>query len=239
MQSDASGSEDGLFYEEQHRKRSKKAADKRIVGRDYRRFSNRSKGVAVEGVVSDEASDGSLEDKRADFDGVLRLETNLVPQVEQIWRKSREGKFLVQWRGRAHWFDSWESGARVRECGGQRKLEYWERVKAAQLEDEDVEGEIEQYTLVERVVDLAKCDGVEWYLCKWTGLPYGSSTWERAADIFAHDGQAAVDAFLVRRQAGAIAPCAASVQRRSHFSRIESTPFLLGTLRPYQLEGVN
>lgn len=86
------------------------------------------------------------------------------------------------------------------------------------------------------------------YLCKWRGLPYSDCTWESEADILPRFQQLVRDFHERERQlwenppsTGSGALTVAKARAAHLFSRLTAQPAWLtgGTLRDYQLEGLN
>lgn len=163
------------------------------------------------------------------------------PPIESVLaeRRSDSGapEFLVKWQGRSHRRCTWEAASRVLQLAP-RKLDSYHRRCLEQGTEDDLLSEHELHCLLERVI--AESEDGRLYLCKWTGLPYSGCTWESKGSLEgSEEDRACVDAFLVRR-AERVVPSAP--KRRPAFQKMEVQPACLstgGTLRDYQLEGIN
>lgn len=147
-------------------------------------------------------------------------------------------RYLVKWRNRSHFFDSWELENEIRTFNGARKLENFQRDHTRN--DEDVE--VEEYKIVERVIDSWNDEEMKetFFLCKWMGLPYSECTWESLDRI--KDYQMLVDEYLCREASGGIVTSPKQLHRRIAFRKLTKCPEYLsrhGDLRDYQLEGLN
>jgi len=79
------------------------------------------------------------------------------------------------------------------------------------------------------------------YLCKWEGVPYAGCTWETGESLQCEADQACLSAFH-RRSATQEKISSSTRHRRPAFKKMAAMPEYLeggGTLRDYQLEGVN
>lgn len=160
------------------------------------------------------------------------------PAVESVLaeRRSEAGgqEFLVKWLGRSHRRATWEPSEVVLQIAPRKLDSYHRRC----FEEEDLLSEHELHCMLERVI--AESEDGRLFLCKWTGLPYSGCTWETKGSLEAsEEDRACVDAFLVRR-AERVVPWAP--KRRPAFQKMDAQPECLatgGTLRDYQLEGIN
>ncbi|XP_011622955.1 protein CHROMATIN REMODELING 5 [Amborella trichopoda] len=174
-----------------------------------------------------------------------------------------EVEFFIKWKGQSHLHCQWQSLAELKQLSGFKKvLNYMKRVKEErkyrkalsreEVEVHDVSKEMEldllkQYSQVERVfadriMKSGSDDEVQEYLVKWRGLSYAEATWEKDTDIaFAQD---AIDEYKAREAAMFVQGKMVDGQRKkskASLRKLVEQPEWLkgGTLRDYQLEGLN
>ena len=173
---------------------------------------------------------------------------------------------MIKWKSKSHLYNTWESADSLIGVKGAKKLDNYRNRLSEQMiyrsdpkntkeeiENMDIQREmaceeIKEYVIVERIIaqrtlnalEDSSSPGIE-YLCKWTRLAYSECTWE-PADVISTDFQKEIDAFLDRNQSVQIpSKNAAFIKHRSTFKKFTVQPdyFVGGTLRDYQLLGVN
>ncbi|KAL2653867.1 hypothetical protein R1flu_021995 [Riccia fluitans] len=176
------------------------------------------------------------------------------------WEKQ---ELYIKWKGQSYLHCQWQYLSELAQLSGYKKVvNYMKKIEdersvrgsmspeEAELHDVSKEMELDllkQYTQVERVfasrtTRIENDDEVQEYLVKWKGLSYGESTWEKDTDIsFA---LAAIDEYKAREALSSVQGKVVDAQRRKNKStlrRLETQPEWLkgGTLRDYQLEGLN
>ncbi|KAL1216926.1 Protein CHROMATIN REMODELING 5 [Cardamine amara subsp. amara] len=174
-----------------------------------------------------------------------------------------EIEFLIKWKGQSHLHCQWKSLSDLQNLSGFKKvLNYTKKVteefryrtalSREEIEVHDVSKEmdldiIKQNSQVERIIAdrISKdglCDVVPEYLVKWQGLSYAEATWEKDVDIaFA---QAVIDEYKAREVSIAVQGKMVEQQRtkgKASLRKLDEQPEWLrvGTLRDYQLEGLN
>lgn len=174
-----------------------------------------------------------------------------------------EMEFLIKWKGQSHLHCQWRSQEELQHLSGFKKvinyckkvmedIRYRRTVSREEIEVNDVSKEmdldiIKKNSQVERIIaDRLNGDGtsdlVPEYFVKWRGLSYAEATWEREADIvFAQD---AISEYKVREDALSIQGKLVDSQRKkskASLRKLDEQPEWLkgGTLRDYQLEGLN
>lgn len=174
-----------------------------------------------------------------------------------------EMEFLIKWKGQSYMHCQWQSLSELQHLSGFKKvLNYMKKVEEernhrralsreeAEVHDVSKEMELElltQYRQVERVFAdrTTKIDSdneVQEYLVKWKGLSFAEATWEKDIDIaFAQD---AIDEYKSREAAMTIQGKTVDAQRKkskASLRKLDEQPEWLkgGTLRDYQLEGLN
>ncbi|XP_024375943.1 protein CHROMATIN REMODELING 5 isoform X2 [Physcomitrium patens] len=181
------------------------------------------------------------------------------PHAELNWD---DQEFYIKWKGQSYLHCQWMLLSELEPLSGYKKvLNYMKKVdedreirqslspEEAELHDVSKEMELDllkQYLQVERVfADRNRMDNDEEiieYLVKWKGLSYCDSTWEKDTDIaFA---QAQIDEYKAREAATTFQGKLVDAQRRKgkvSMRKLEEQPEWLkgGTLRDYQLEGLN
>eukprot|EP00250_Pteridium_aquilinum_P009901 c19015_g1_i2 orf=976-6498(-) len=172
-------------------------------------------------------------------------------------------EFYIKWKGQSYLHCQWQTLSELSQLSGFKKvINYTKRVEEernkrralsreeAELHDVSKEMELDllkQYRQVERVfADRTSHNdmGEEFqeYLVKWKGLSYSESTWEKDVDIsFA---QVAIDEYKSREAAVSVQGKMVDSQRKKGkvtLRKFEEQPEWLkgGTLRDYQLEGLN
>ncbi|XP_078441863.1 chromatin remodeling 5 [Wolffia australiana] len=183
-----------------------------------------------------------------------------VPVTEPDWTSI---ELFIKWKGQSHLHCEWKSYFELQNLTGFKKVlnyikrakEEWRYKKSLSREEaevHDVNREMEldllkQYSQVERIFSdrILKADSDEIvveYLVKWRGLSYAEATWEKDTDIaFAQD---AIDEYKAREVAMSFQGKTVDYQRkksRDSLRKLVEQPEWLkgGTLRDYQLEGLN
>ncbi|CAK9238133.1 unnamed protein product [Sphagnum jensenii] len=235
--------------EKQAKKRAKVAADADIEEEDgdtiERVLWHQPKGIADE-----EAEEGRHAEP-------FVLDTD--PHAELNWD---EQEFYIKWKGQSYLHCQWQLLSDLSQLSGYKKvLNYMKKIEddrqirqtlsAEEAELHDVSKEMEldllkQYRQVERVfADRTRTENdeeISEYLVKWKGLSYAESTWEKDTTIlFAQD---AIDEYKAREAAMTVQGKLVDSQRRKgkvSLRKLEEQPEWLkgGTLRDYQLEGLN
>uniref|UniRef100_A0A1J3GJM0 Protein CHROMATIN REMODELING 5 n=1 Tax=Noccaea caerulescens TaxID=107243 RepID=A0A1J3GJM0_NOCCA len=174
-----------------------------------------------------------------------------------------EMEFLIKWKGQSHLHCQWKSLSDLQNLSGFKKvlnytkkateeIRYRTALSREEIEVNDVSKEmdldiIKQNSQVERIIaDRISKDGlgdvVPEYLVKWQGLSYAEATWEKDVDIaFA---QVAIDEYKAREASIAVQGKMVEQQRtkgKASLRKLNEQPEWLrvGTLRDYQLEGLN
>jgi len=171
-------------------------------------------------------------------------------------------EYLIKWKGKAHLYNTWESADSLLGVKGGKKLDNYRNRLSEQMmyrsdmnntkeeiENMDIQREagredLKDYLLVERIIaqHIVEATGEVEYLCKWTRLPYTEATWE-PSDFLSAQFQPEIDAFLDRNQSTQLPykNAALSYKKRPDFKTFSEQPdyFVGGTLRDYQLLGVN
>ncbi|CAM6102358.1 unnamed protein product [Calypogeia fissa] len=239
--------------EDEENERAKKRA--KVAGED----GEEEDGDAIEKVLWHQPrgiAEAELEEGRKAEPFVL--DTN--PHAELNWDAQ---EFYIKWKGQSYLHCEWQFLSDLLQLTGHKKVHnYMKKIEEernirkelspeeAELHDVGKEMELDllkQYVQVERVfasrTSKSETDEeVEEYLVKWKGLSYGESTWEKDTDIaFAQD---AIDEFKNREALSSIQGKTVDMQRRKNkasLRKLEAQPEWLkgGTLRDYQLEGLN
>ncbi|KAG6007422.1 hypothetical protein E4U21_006011 [Claviceps maximensis] len=169
-------------------------------------------------------------------------------------------EYFIKWQGKSHLHDTWESIDSLRNMRGFRKVEnYFRKVVEQELDirfgddippeakeqffldrerDEDA---FEDFTQVERVVNVRDGDEDTEYFVKWKGLTYEECTWELASDI-SSNFQDKIDQYLDRSsRSWQSDKRETNPDTRSRMVKLESQPDYIqnGELRPFQLKGLN
>ncbi|XP_010424364.1 PREDICTED: protein CHROMATIN REMODELING 5 [Camelina sativa] len=187
----------------------------------------------------------------------------LVSQLFDTESDWNEMEFLIKWKGQSHLHCQWKTLSDLQNLSGYKKvLNYTKKVteeiryrtalSREEIEVNDVSKEmdldiIKQNSQVERIIaDRISKDGlgdvVPEYLVKWQGLSYAEATWEKDVDIaFA---QVAIDEYKAREVSIAVQGKMVEQQRtkgKASLRKLDEQPEWLsgGTLRDYQLEGLN
>ncbi|KAG7583704.1 Helicase superfamily 1/2 ATP-binding domain [Arabidopsis suecica] len=187
----------------------------------------------------------------------------LVSQLFDTQPDWNEMEFLIKWKGQSHLHCQWKTLSDLQNLSGFKKvLNYTKKVteeiryrtalSREEIEVNDVSKEmdldiIKQNSQVERIIaDRISKDGlgdvVPEYLVKWQGLSYAEATWEKDVDIaFA---QVAIDEYKAREVSIAVQGKMVEQQRtkgKASLRKLDEQPEWLsgGTLRDYQLEGLN
>ena len=173
----------------------------------------------------------------------------------------------VKWQERSHLWNTWETHETLSKLSTKKRLENYitkkvipeievrassyttrEDIEAMDIERERQREQLEEYKLVERVINLRSIDECRHtdephieYLVKWKVLGYDHCTWEDA-DTVAEKAQDAIDSFL-DRQNNRLAPWKSTPisGARSKFKPLKEQPSYVrnGDLRDFQLTGVN
>ena len=193
---------------------------------------------------------------------------DLVVDYKGDLNNPEELKFLIKWRNKSHLHNTWETLKDMKNIKGSKKVDNFysfairEHEEVSHLEAE----ELEQYlvnkemarelyaqhcdverVLSSRVVEILDEDSndasiVTQYFCKWTGLSYEECTWEYSTDI-SEKFQDLIDKYLERKSCITLPHRSQSYPRGSRptFRKSINQPSYLvgGTLREYQLEGLN
>eukprot|EP01105_Mastigella_eilhardi_P006365 TRINITY_DN1796_c0_g1_i3.p1 TRINITY_DN1796_c0_g1~~TRINITY_DN1796_c0_g1_i3.p1 ORF type:complete len:1271 (+),score=382.42 TRINITY_DN1796_c0_g1_i3:220-3813(+) len=171
------------------------------------------------------------------------------------WEEDIE--YCIKWKNYSHIHNTWEDFASCATYNGVKKVQNYIKHRRAEIQysksatADSIENLAIQHELrtefvtmaqkVERVVSSRAVDKSEenpqgmQYFVKWQCLPYSGCTWENPNDIAAF--QPKIDAFLQREQA----QLPKTVARPLEYVKLTKQPDGLqgGTLRDYQLEGVN
>ncbi|CAA6654095.1 unnamed protein product [Spirodela intermedia] len=200
---------------------------------------------------------GMSEDALRNNRSVLPVVISSVLDIEPDWN---DIEFFIKWKGQSHLHCEWKSYSDLQNLTGFKKvLNYIKRVKEEwkfkkslsreEAEVHDVSREMEldllkQYSqnFSDRILKAASDEVVVEYLVKWRGLSYAEATWEKDTDIaFAQD---AIDEYKAREVAMSVQGKTVDYQRKKSkdsLRKLEDQPEWLkgGTLRDYQLEGLN
>ncbi|OAA43288.1 chromo domain-containing protein 1 [Metarhizium rileyi] len=169
-------------------------------------------------------------------------------------------EYFIKWQGKSHLHDTWETIESLRNMRGFRKVEnYFRKVVEQELDirfgddippetkeqffldrerDEDA---FEDYTKVERVVNVRDGEDDTEYYVKWKGLTYEECTWELASEI-SSEFQDKIDQYLDRSSRSWQSDRReTNPDTRSRMVKLESQPSYIqgGELRPFQLKGLN
>ncbi|XP_024377849.1 protein CHROMATIN REMODELING 5 isoform X3 [Physcomitrium patens] len=236
--------------EERDKKRLKVAAEEIEEEEDYGDAIERVLWHQPKGIAEAEAEEGRHADP-------FVLDTD--PNAELTWKNQ---EFYIKWKGQSYLHCSWMPLSELELLSGYKKVvNYMKKIdedrqvrqtlspEEAELHDVSKEMELDllkQYLQVERVfADRNRVDNEEEiteYLVKWKGLSYCDSTWEKDTDIaFA---QSQIDECKAREAETTFQGKPVDVQRRKgkvNMRKLEEQPEWLkgGTLRDYQLEGLN
>ncbi|KAI5060455.1 hypothetical protein GOP47_0024875 [Adiantum capillus-veneris] len=213
-------------------------------------------GDAIERVLWHQRRGLCTEEHERDRDPILDTDSS----SDLRWE---EQEFYIKWKGQSYLHCQWQTLAELSQLSGFKKvINYTKRVEEErnkrralsreEAEVHDVSKEMEldllkQYRQVERVfADRTSQNEVgeefQEYLVKWKGLSYSESTWEKDVDIsFA---QVAIDEYKAREAAVNVQGKMVDSQRKkgkATLRKFEEQPDWLkgGTLRDYQLEGLN
>lgn len=171
-----------------------------------------------------------------------------------------EFEYFIKWQGKSHLHDTWETIEGLRNMRGFRKVEnYFRKVVEQELDirfgddippetkeqffldrerDEDA---FEDFTKVERVVNVREGEDETEYYVKWKGLTYEECTWELASDI-SHEFQDKIDQYLDRSSRSWQSDRReTNLDTRSRMVKLDSQPSYIqgGELRSFQLKGLN
>lgn len=170
-------------------------------------------------------------------------------------------EYFINWQGKAHIHNTWETTESVAGFRGIRRLENYYR-KAVDFElslkfdNDDITPEIREeyllekerqqealddYTKVERVVAVRDGEEGDEYLIKWKGLGYEGCTWEDAG-LVSDLAQDKIDLFLDRTSRSWQSDrTEANPDTRTRMSKLEEQPAYIknGELREFQLKGLN
>ncbi|KAJ7558758.1 hypothetical protein O6H91_04G054500 [Diphasiastrum complanatum] len=182
------------------------------------------------------------------------------PHKEIDWD---EQEFYIKFKGQSYLHCEWHLLSDLSQLSGYKKvLNYMKKVEEdrqirkslspeeAELHDLGKEMELDllkQYRQVERVfadrfVKTEYSEDIQEYLVKWKGLSYSEATWEKDNDLtFARE---AINEYKAREAAIAVQGKLVESQRKKgkvNLRKLEEQPEWLkgGTLRDYQLEGLN
>ncbi|XP_075520131.1 protein CHROMATIN REMODELING 5-like [Primulina tabacum] len=174
-----------------------------------------------------------------------------------------EIEFLIKWKGQSHLHCQWKPLSELQNLSGFKKVlnytkkmteefKYRKMLSREEIEVNDVSKEmdldiIKLNSQVERVIAARVTnDGlgnvVPEYLVKWRGLSYAEATWEKDVDI--SFGQDAIDEYKAREVVIMVQGKTVDFQRKKSkgsLRKLDEQPEWLkgGTLRDYQLEGLN
>lgn len=165
-------------------------------------------------------------------------------------------RYLIKWRGKSHIHDTWDLYEDLRPFKGFKKLDnYLKQLKTESerekfMSPEEVEQlniaremkrqQLDEYLLVDRIVNTRTTERGTEYFVKWKELAYEECTWEIFEDI--KEAQPEIDKFLQRQQQQQIPRVYYGNNKlRPYFRKLERQPEWLkgGTLRDYQLDGLN
>lgn len=165
-------------------------------------------------------------------------------------------RYLIKWRGKSHIHDTWDLYEDLRPFKGFKKLDnYLKQLKTESereklMSPEEVEQlniaremkrqQLDEYLLVDRIVNTRTTERGTEYFVKWKELAYEECTWEVFEDI--KESQSEIDKFLQRQQQQQIPRVYYGNNKlRPYFRKLERQPEWLkgGTLRDYQLDGLN
>ncbi|KHN96343.1 chromo domain-containing protein 1 [Metarhizium album ARSEF 1941] len=169
-------------------------------------------------------------------------------------------EYFIKWQGKSHLHDTWESIESLRNMRGFRKVEnYFRKVVEQELDirfgddippetkeqffldrerDEDA---FEDYTKVERVVNVRDGEDDPEYYIKWKGLTYEECTWELASEI-SPEFQDKIDQYLDRSSRSWQSDRReTNPDTRGRMIKLDSQPSYIqgGELRSFQLKGLN
>ncbi|KAG0616525.1 hypothetical protein M758_5G122400 [Ceratodon purpureus] len=236
--------------DEREKKRLKVAADEPEEEEDNGDAIERVLWHQPKGIAEAEADEGRHAEP-------FVLDTD--PHAELIWE---DQEFYIKWKGQSYLHCQWMLLSELAPLSGYKKvLNYMKKIEEdrevrqmlspeeAELHDVSKEMELDllkQYLQVERVfADRNRVENDEEiteYLVKWKGLSYSESTWEKDTDIaFA---QTQIDEYKAREADTTFQGKLVDAQRRKgkvSMRKLEEQPEWLkgGTLRDYQLEGLN
>lgn len=186
----------------------------------------------------------------------------LKPGLEMTPETTRHDfEYFINWQGKAHIHNTWETTESVAGFRGIRRLENYYR-KAIDFElslkfdNDDITPEIREeyllekerqqealddYTKVERVVAVRDGEEGDEYLIKWKGLGYEGCTWEDAG-LVGELAQDKIDLFLDRTSRSWQSDrTETNPDTRTRMSKLEEQPDYItnGELREFQLKGLN
>ncbi|KAH0601001.1 hypothetical protein MHUMG1_02002 [Metarhizium humberi] len=169
-------------------------------------------------------------------------------------------EYFIKWQGKSHLHDTWETIESLRNMRGFRKVEnYFRKVVEQELDirfgddippetkeqffldrerDEDA---FEDYTKVERVVNVRDGEDDTEYYVKWKGLTYEECTWELASEI-SPEFQDKIDQYLDRSSRSWQSDRReTNPDTRGRMIKLDSQPSYIqgGELRSFQLKGLN
>ncbi|KYQ89093.1 chromo domain-containing protein [Tieghemostelium lacteum] len=174
-------------------------------------------------------------------------------------------EFLVKWKGWAHIHNTWDTYEHLVNFKGNKKLVNYTRIvielytwrqnaSREDIEQADIQREMnrqeyQEYLKVERIIaqrevePSADTKSLTQYLVKWCTLAYADVTWEYPEEI-SDKYQNEIDNFLIRQQTQQTSKAnSISAKKRAEmgFTKLDKQPDYLnaGTLRDYQLEGLN
>ncbi|XP_038988739.1 protein CHROMATIN REMODELING 5-like isoform X3 [Phoenix dactylifera] len=202
---------------------------------------------------------GMAEEATRNNQSILPVVLNTMSDLEPDWD---EVEFYIKWKGQSYLHCQWKSISDLHNLSGFKKvLNYMKRVseerkykralsrEEAEVHDVSKEMDLDllkQYSQVERIfadrISKVGDDVVPEYLVKWQGLSYAEATWEKDTDIaFAQD---AIDEYKAREAAMTVQGKMVDFQRKkskASLRKLDEQPGWLkgGTLRDYQLEGLN
>ncbi|KAJ3195623.1 hypothetical protein HK101_011623 [Irineochytrium annulatum] len=229
------------------------------------RFSSRTKSRAIynESAFDAELDENIIDEAEGYYYEEPAVEDEPGENIEAVldYRETLDGEieYYIKWQGFSHRRNTWEVEGLLSEHKGFKKLKIFKKRMEAdkaersdphttreEIEQKDVQMEmnradLEEYKNVERVIFSREgADGGIEYLCKWRLLSYNECTWEPADEISAF--QAQIDDFLERNQSVKVPHRGKNyAKNRPKFERFTSQPEYMsyGTLRDYQLHGVN
>jgi len=170
-------------------------------------------------------------------------------------------EYYVKWKGWSHIHNSWNTSEYLKDFHGFKRVANYEKqllleqqfLAGATPEEiehanilKEMEHRVSYWQKIERIVasrevvvgDSNHCETQ--YFVKWKGLSYDQCTWESTKDIEKH--QEKIDQFLDREQQRWVKRNSGWRRSRPRIAELQEQPRFLwkgGTLRPYQLEGLN
>ncbi|XXQ37871.1 Chromodomain-helicase-DNA-binding protein 1 [Plasmodiophora brassicae] len=183
------------------------------------------------------------------------------PAIEKVvdWRQDDDGEreYEVKWKFRSYIHTSWHTYDELMNVKGFRIaknflkfVEAHEAVlssgSAEQREQSNIAQEMarqkrKRYEVPERILTsrVDPSTTATQYLVKWTDLGYDECTWENVDDLV--DFQNLIDSYLERSRSQSH-KVSRNASSKSRFEKLETQPEWMssaGTLRDYQLEGLN